>query len=337
MSPNLSTRYLGLPLKSPLVAAANPLTGRLDMLRRLEDHGIAAVVLPSLFEEQLEHEELEIQRLHDFGAESFAEAIGYHPELRTYNTGPDRYLEHIRKAKAALSVPVIASLNGISPGGWVHYAKTIQDAGADALELNVYFVAADPDVSGEEVEQRYVDLVALVRREVNIPLAVKIGPFFSSPGHMARRLVSAGADGLVLFNRFLQPDIDEESLAVVPNLQLSTSAELRLPLRWIAILRGRVKAYLAATSGAHTALDVAKLILAGADAVMMASAILKNGPEYVRAVELELSRWLDEQDYVSVEQAKGSMSQENSPDPQAFERANYMQALTSYTSKFEWV
>ncbi|MCK6544515.1 dihydroorotate dehydrogenase-like protein [Myxococcota bacterium] len=334
---NLTTKYLGLTLKSPLVASANPLTGRLDMLKRLEDSGIAAAVLPSLFEEQLAHDEMQIHRLHESGAESFAEAsLGYHPELITYNIGPDKYLDTIRLAKKSLNIPIIASLNGISPGGWVHYAKTIEEAGADALELNVYFVATDPDVSGAEVEQRYVDLVGLVKKEIKIPLAVKIGPFFSSPAHMARKLVAAGADGLVLFNRFLQPDIDLDTLTVTPNLQLSTSAELRLPLRWMAILRGRVNASLAATSGPHTADDVLKLLLAGADAVMMASAILKHGPEYIRTVEAAIARWLEEREYVSLEQMKGSMSQENSPDPQAFERANYMHALTSYTSRFEW-
>ncbi|MCB9652601.1 MAG: dihydroorotate dehydrogenase-like protein [Deltaproteobacteria bacterium] len=337
MSVDLKTKYLGLDLKNPLVASSSPLTGRLDYLRQLEDNGIGAVVLPSIFEEQIEHEQNQVLQLNQAGSEMFPEALGgYFPAMEDYNTGPDTYLEQIRAAKQALSVPVLASLNGVSASGWVDYAKQIQDAGADGLELNVYFIAADAEESSFQVEWRYLNLVAAVREAITIPLAVKVHPFFSAPAHMSKRLVEAGANGLVLFNRFYQPDIDLEALKVRANVQLSTSADLRLPLRWIAILRGRVSASLAATTGTHTAADVLKLLFAGADVAMMASALLRNGPTHVRTLLSAISAWLDEHEYVSVEQMRGSMSQQNCEDPAAFERANYMAGLTSYTSNFEW-
>lgn len=331
MSVDLGTTYLGLKLKNPVVVSASPLSERLDVLKRLEDAGAAAAVLPSLFQEQIEHDELESHKLHAFGTESFAEALDYFPELDDYNTGPDRYLELIDSAKKAVSIPIIASLNGSSKGGWERFARQMEQAGADALELNVYFVPTDPDTEGVQVESQYLDLIAAVRAAVSLPLAVKIGPYFSSLPHMAKKMVEAGANGLVLFNRYLQPDLDPESLTVTPDLVLSTPHELRLPLRWTAILRGRIRASLAVTSGVHSARDVLKALLVGADVTMMASALLQRGPSHVRGVLTELNNWLTEFEYSSVEQMKGSMSQINSPDPSAFERSNYMKALISYT------
>ena len=332
-----STRYLGFDLANPLVASASPMTGDLDTLRRLEAAGAAAIVLPSLFEEQITQEAMAVHHALEFGSEHYSESVGgYLPEMERYNTGPDSYLELVTGAKRALGIPVIASLNGTSSGGWTHYARLCEDAGADAVELNVYLVAADPDTPGSEIEQRYVDLVASVDGAVSIPLAVKVGPYFSAMAHMARRLAGAGADGLVLFNRFYQPDIDLESLEVAPNLVLSTSTEVRLVLRWMAILRGRVAASLAATTGVHTPEDVVKLVLAGADVTMLASALLRNGPEYVATLLDGTTAWFEEHGYSSLEQAKGSLSQESSPDPGAFERANYMRTLVSYSPEFEW-
>lgn len=329
---DLSTRYLGLELKNPLVAGASPLTGHLAQLKALEQAGVAAIVLPSLFEEQIEHEEMELARLRDFGAEGSAEAASYFPELTSYRTGPDAYLRHLEQAKRELSIPVIGSLNGVSTGGWVRYAQLFEQAGADAVELNIYYVATDPEAGAEAVEQRYLRLVEQVRAAIKVPLAVKLGPYFSALAQMAQRLERAGADGLVLFNRFMQPDIDLESLQVRPGVELSTSAELLLPLRWIAILKGRVGLSLAATTGVHTAHDVVKLLLAGADVTMLASALLRNGPDYPRLLLEQLIGWLEQNDYSSVEQLKGSMSQLHCPDPAQFERANYMKALISYSS-----
>ena len=336
MSVDLRTTYLGMELANPIVPSASPLGQRIDTLRRLEGAGAPAVVLPSLFEEQIQHEELQLHGVLETGAESFPEALSYFQELDDYNTGSDAYLRHLELTKRELSIPVIGSLNGISTGGWLGHAKRIQEAGADALELNIYFVAADPNESGASVEQRYVELVEAVRGEVAIPLAVKIGPFFSSVGHVAVRLVAAGADGLVLFNRFLQPDIDLETLAVDPTLHLSTPDELRLPLRWIALLRDAIDASLAATSGVHTAEDAVKLLLVGADVTMMASALIRHGPEHLTDVLEGLSTWMAGHDYGSVEQLRGSLSRENSPHPVTFERANYTQALTSYVSPYDW-
>ena len=334
MRVNLETSYLGLTLSSPLVVAASPLGRRVASLRRLEEAGAAAVVLPSLFEEQIEHDAYQVHAALESGAGIYQEAAGgYLPEAAEgYTSGSERHLALVKEARAALQVPVIASLNGASAGGWVGYARKMEEAGASALELNVYFIAADADETGEQVERRYLDLVAAVRSAVGIPLAVKVGPYFSSMANMARRLVEAGADGLVLFNRFYQPDIDLEDLKVRPNVELSTSAELRLPLRWIAILKGRVDASLAATTGVHTAADVLKLVMAGADVAMSAAALLKQGPTWLTKVRAEMASWMEEHDYDSIEQMKGSLSQAASPDPAAFERANYMESLITYAT-----
>jgi dihydroorotate dehydrogenase (fumarate) len=329
---DLRTRYLGLELRSPLVASASPLTGELDGLRRLEDAGAAAAVLPSLFEEQLTHDQVELDRLLETTSDHVGEAQSYFPELEDYNTGPFTYLQRIEQAKRTVAMPVIASLNGVTPGGWVRHAERMQDAGADALELNLYSVATDPRVGAAELEARYLELVAAVRAAVTVPLAVKLSPFFTALANMAVRVVGAGADGLVLFNRFYQPDLDLDSLDVVPRLVLSTSEELRLPLRWMAILRGQVRASLAATTGVHTGLDAAKVLLAGADVAMMTSALLRHGPGHVRTVERELVAILAERDYDSVAQLRGSMSRSSMPDPEGFERANYMRTLMSWSS-----
>ncbi|MHC4413797.1 MAG: dihydroorotate dehydrogenase-like protein [Planctomycetota bacterium] len=333
MSVDLTTRYLGLKLKNPLVASACPLTEDLDTLRRLEEAGAAAAVFPSLFEEQIEQEELEIHALHEYGVDSFAEALTYFPELDDYNVGPDGYLRRLEEAKKVVSIPLIGSLNGTSVGGWIRYAGLIQDAGADALELNVYYVAADPDMSARDVEDRYLGLVAEVRRVITIPLAVKVAPFFTAFANLAKRLVGAGADGLVLFNRFVHPDIDLESLKTRPNLKLSDSYESRLPLTWVALLRNRFPASLAATGGIHTHEDVLKLVLAGADVTMIASALYQHGPEHFRRLLEGLAAWLVEREYASLEQMKGSMSQEHCPDPTAFERVNYMKTIVSFTHR----
>lgn len=326
----LDTTYLGITLASPLVVSASPIGRHVDRLLRLQEAGAAAVVLPSLFEEQIERVSLALHAALMSGTDSHAEASSYLPEIAAYNTGPDHYLDLVRRARRELSVPVIASLNGASPGGWTNYARRIEAAGADAVELNLYFIAADVDESGEEVESRYLSVVESVRRVVAVPVAVKIGPFFSSLGHMARRLVDAGADGLVLFNRFYQPDIDLENLRIVPDVQLSTSAELRLPLRWIALLRDRIDVSLAATTGVHSHLDVAKLLLAGADVTMLASALLRHGPGRMTEIRDGLVDWLQEHEYESVAQMKGSMSAGAAPNPGALERANYMETLASY-------
>jgi len=329
---DLSTRYLGLELRSPLVASSSPLTGELASLRELEDQGASAVVLPSLFEEEITQEAVEIDRMLETGAESFGEAAGYFPELESYQTGPDRYLELIARAREVLDIPVIASLNGTSPGGWLDHARMIEEAGADALELNLYGIEADPDDTAWSVETRYRELIVGLRREIAIPLTVKVSPFFTAFAHTAREFVSAGADGLTLFNRFYQPDLDLETLEVVPRLELSRSAELRLPLRWIAILHGRLDACLAATSGIHTAEDVLKVLLAGADVTLLASALLEEGPKRLKRLEAEIRAWMDEREYESVHQLRGSLSQLSVTDPTAFERANYMRTLRSYSS-----
>lgn len=327
---NLKTRYLGFELRNPLVASAGPLTHEVEQMQRLEDAGVAAVVMPSLFEEQIQ---MEAEALHYYlsrGEESFAESLTYLPDLDDYNAGTDRYLETIRKAKQTIRVPLMASLNGFSTGGWTRFAHQIEQAGADALELNIYFLPTNMTVSGSHIEQVYVDIVRAVRQQTSIPVAVKLSPYFSSMAHMAHRLVEAGAKGLVLFNRFYQPDIDLEALEVVPNLLLSTPFANRLPMRWIAILHGRVKASLAATSGIHTAEDVLKLLMAGADVTMMCSALLRNGPGHVAHVLADMTRWMEEHEYESVEQMKGSMSHRSCPEPAVFERANYIRVLESY-------
>jgi dihydroorotate dehydrogenase (fumarate) len=331
MSVDLSTTYLGLNLKNPLVAAASPLTGDLDAVCRMEEAGAAAVVLPSLFEEQLTRDALAIRQLVAVGPDGFAEILAQLPELDDYNTGPAGYLRHIKRAKAALSIPVIASLSGSGNGDWTRHAWLLEESGADALELNVYFVPTDPDVTAIEVESRYIDLVAAVIEATTIPVAVKLGPYFSSLPNLARRLIEAGADGLVLFNRYLQPDIAPAEYQVHPHLALSTPDELRLPLRWIAILRSQMSASLAGTSGVHTAEDAVKLVLAGADAVMTASALLCYGPSYFRVLLDGLSRWLEDHSRDSLASIKGDLSARNSPDPSAYERANYVRAITSYS------
>jgi dihydroorotate dehydrogenase (fumarate) len=331
---DLSTTYLGLQLRSPLVASSGPLTGRIDSLLALEQAGIAAVVLPSLFEEQVDHEDEEADRLSELGSYSNPEATGYFPDLADYESVADRYVRHVEEAKKALSIPVVASLNGVTPGGWVRYARLLELAGADAIELNLYGVAADLEVTGREVEDAQVELVTLVKASLSIPLAVKIGPSYSALGHQVARIVDAGADGLVMFNRFYQPDIDPWTREVAPTLVLSSSAELRLPLRWTAILSGRVDASIAVTTGVHTGADAARCLLAGADVAMMTSALLEKGPEHVAAVERELVGWATESGFDSVTQLRGSVSQQNVADPSAFERANYMAALTGFANSF---
>jgi dihydroorotate dehydrogenase (fumarate) len=332
VSVDLSTNYLGLQLKNPLVAAASPLTGNLDSLRQLEQAGASAAVWPSIFEEQIEHEENEINRLYERGSEDYAESLGsYLPAMEDYRIGPEAYLTKIEEAKKSVSIPIIGSLNGSSKGGWVRYAKMIQEAGADALELNIYFVPTDVEMSSDQVEDRYVELTAAVKQSLSIPLAVKIGPYFSGLPHFAAKLERAGADGLVLFNRFLEPDVDLEELQFRPNLHLSTRNELRLPLRWIAILRDQRQLSLAATSGVHFTEDAIKALLVGSDVVMMASVLLQRGPGYIQQMLEELESWLIEKEYESVEQLKGSMSRIRCSDPSELERANYMKALISYT------
>jgi len=331
---DLSTRYLGLPLRTPLVASSSPLTGSLAGLRRLEDAGASAVVLPSLFEEQLEQESLAVHGALEAGTGVFAEAFDYLPELERYEVGPDAYLELIAQAKQALHIPVIASLNGTTLGGWVEHARLIEQAGADALELNLYQVAADPSHDAAALEARELELIQTVRAGIAIPLAAKLSPFYTALGHFARRAAQAGVQGFVLFNRFYQPDFDLDSLQVVPNVVLSRSDEIRLPLRWIAILRRRLTASLAATSGVHATTDVLKLLLAGADVTMLASALLERGPGLLAELECELREWLEMREYESVEQMKGSMSQAAVRDPEAFERVHYMRALRSWSNPF---
>jgi len=330
---DLTARYLGLKLNSPLIASASPLTGDLEILRQLDGAGVGAAVLPSLFEEQVSSDLYDLRALVAEASEGRPEPLEDLMALDGYNAGPPTYLEFLEAAKDTLDIPIIASLNGTSAGGWVRYARALEDAGADALELNVYYMAADPLVTGADVERRYLELVGAVRAAIRIPLAVKIGPYFSSMANMAVQLVEAGADGLVLFNRFLMPDIDLETLEVTPTLRLSTADEVRLPLRWIAVLRDHVDASLAATGGAHSAADVVKLILAGADAVMMAAALIRHGPDHASTVLDGLDVWLEANGFNSVTEARGTLSQESVPDPAAFERSNYMQAMTSFANR----
>lgn len=328
---DISTRYLGLALKSPIVASASPLCESVPNIRELEGAGVGAVVLPSLFEEQLE---LESNALDDDlwrGAESFPESQSLLPDLQDYNLGPDGYLDLIEAAKAAVDIPVIASLNGVSPGGWAEYARLMEEAGADALELNIYSVPTEPTVSAVEVEKGYVDLVRQIKRTVRVPVAVKLSAFFSAPANIAMRLDDAGVNGLVLFNRFYQPDFDVESLEVVPRLTLSHPDELLLRLHWAAILTDHVEADLAVTGGVHSAIDVVKCILAGASVTMMASVLLQRGIHHVSSVLSDLHQWLEEHEYDSVRQMCGSMSRRSLPDTTAFERGNYMRVLSSYT------
>ncbi len=327
---DLRTTYLGLELKNPVVPSASPLSRTLDSMKRLEDAGAAAIVMYSLFEEQIEHEADELDHYLRYGTNSYSEALSYFPQASEYNLGPEEYVDHLRKAKESLEIPVIGSLNGISAGGWTQYAKHIQEAGADAIELNVYYIPTDPLLTSQDVEARYLEVLHAVKGAVTIPVAVKLSPFFSSFANMANRLEVAGANGLVLFNRFYQPDLDLETLEVNPAVTLSDSTAARIPLRWIAILHGRVKASLAATSGIHTAEDVVKMVMAGADVTMMCSALLKHGYDRLREVLLDLKEWMTEREYESIQQMKGSMSQKAVNDPAAFERANYMKALNQY-------
>lgn len=328
---NLSTTYLGLKLRSPLVpSAAQPLTENVDNIKRMEDAGAAAVVMHSLFEEQLSLERRELFESMTQGTESFAEALTYFPEPEEFHVGPELYLKNIQKARAAVQIPIIASLNGSTPGGWVEYARQIEKAGADAIELNIYWIPTDPSLSSIRIEDTYVEILRSVKQQVDIPVAVKLSPFFTNFANMARRLEAAGADGLVLFNRFYQPDMDLESLEVTPNILLSTPMAMRVPLRWIAILRDQVGLSLAATSGIHRATDAIKMLMAGADVTMMCSALLRHGVKHIATVENEIRAWMEEHDYESIEQLQGSMSQKNCPDPAAFERAQYMRAVSGY-------
>lgn len=333
---DLTTKYLGLDLKNPLVPSSSPLSRNLGTLRRMEDQGAAAIVLYSLFEEQITLESQTLNHYLTQGIESFPEALTYFPEATEYETGPVEYTEQINKAKETLEIPIIASLNGVSTGGWIKYARNIEEAGADALELNIYYLPTDPYLSGSEVEQIYVDILRDVKESVSIPVAMKLSPYFSSMSNMAHRLVEAGADGLVLFNRFYQPDFDIENLEVIPHLLLSTSAELRLPLRWIAILYGRIEADLALTTGVHTVEDVLKSLMAGAQVTMMASELLRNGVGRLNEVLVDLERWLVEYEYESIAQLQGSLSQKNVAEPAAFERANYMRVLSSFAPDYLW-
>lgn len=330
---DLSTTYLGLPLKNPLVAAASPLSKKESTVRRLEDAGASAVVMYSLFEEQITHESLALNYYLSRGTESYAEAMTYFPDMEKYNVGPEEYLNLIQKLKKAVDIPIIASLNGISTGGWVEYARKMEQSGADALELNIYYLPTDTSLTGQELEQTYVDLVSDIRRQIHIPLAVKLSPYFTALPNFARRLVQAGANGLVLFNRFFQPDLDIEMLEVVPRLELSTSSELRLPLRWVAILYKRVEADLALTGGVHTPEDAIKSIMAGANVVQIASELLLNGINRMGELLDGMRQWMETFEYVSVTQMMGSMSQQAVAEPAAFERANYMKALTSYDNR----
>jgi dihydroorotate dehydrogenase (fumarate) len=326
---DLSTRYLGLNLRTPLVPSASPLCDEIDNIKRMEDSGAAAVVLHSLFEEQLTREQDAIKHHLMFGADSFPEALTYLPQPEEFHMGPDEYPNHIRKAKEAVHIPIIASLNGASIGGWIDYAKKIQQAGADALELNVYYIPTAMDRAGAEIEQTYIDILKAVKGVVSIPVAIKLSPFFSNMANMARQLDLAGANALVLFNRFYQPDIDLDNLEVRANMNLSTPQAMRLPLRWIAILYGRLKADLAATGGLHTAQDVIKMLMAGADITMICSVLLERGIDVIREIETGMCDWMVEHDYQSVRQLQGSMSQKYCADPASFERAQYMKVILS--------
>ena len=327
---NLTTTYLGLKLRTPLVAAASPLSEEIDNIKRMEDAGASAVVLYSLFEEQLRQDRAELAHHLEQGTESFAEALTYFPEPEEFHLGPEEYLQHIARAKKATRIPIIASLNCSSTGGWTQYAKQIEQTGADALELNIYYIPTDLELTGAKVEQTYLDILKAVKSQVTIPVAVKLSPFFSNFANMAKRLDEAGADGLVLFNRFYQPDIDLETLEVKPNILLSTPMAMRLPLRWIAILYLRLNASLAATSGMHRATDVLKMLMAGADVTMLCSVLIRHGIQQIGVIEREMVAWLEEHEYESVTQLKGSLSQKNCADPATFERAQYMRAISSY-------
>jgi len=329
----LKTKYLGLEVKTPLVASASALSKKLDNVKEMEDAGLGAVVLYSLFEEEIIHESLALDHFLTRGSESFAEAITYFPDLGNYNTGPDKYLKMISNAKEAVDIPVIGSLNGISTGGWIKHAKLIEEAGADALELNMYFLPSDPKLTADELEKAQIALVKDIKKSIKIPLAVKLSPFYTSIPHFAGAVAAAGAKALVLFNRFYQPDLNITDLEVVPKLELSTSADLLLPMRWIAILYDRIHTDFALTSGVHTAEDIVKAIMAGASVAMTASALVKHGIRRASSLIEELAQWMNEYDYKSVDQMRGSLNQKKVAEPAAFERANYMKALTLFDNR----
>jgi dihydroorotate dehydrogenase (fumarate) len=327
---NLTTHYLGFKLRTPLVPSASPLSEKIDNVKRMEDAGAPALVFHSLFEEQVRRDHHDLQYYLDQGRESYAEALTYFPEHADFKVGPEAYLEHIAEAKTAVAIPIIGSLNGTTFGGWMKYAREIEQAGADALELNIYSVQADPEQSAEEIEANYLTILASVKAQLKIPVAVKLSPFFTNFSQFAHRASRNGADALVLFNRFYQPDIELETLEISPNVLLSTPMAMRLPMRWIAMLYGRIGANLAATSGIHRATDALKMLMAGADVTMLCSVLLRRGIEHIKVIEREMREWMEEHEYESVEQLKGSMSQKNCPDPGAFERAQYMKALATY-------
>ena len=330
---NLTTNYLGINLRTPLVPSASPLTEKIDNVKRMEDAGAAAVVFHSLFEEQVRRDRHDLQYYLDQGTESYAESLTYFPEHADFKVGPEAYLEHIAQAKAAVAIPIIGSLNGTTFGGWTKYAREIEHAGADALELNIYSIPSDPEQSAEDIESHYLTILATIKAQVKIPVAVKLSPFFTNFAQFARRADRHGANALVLFNRFYQPDIELETLEISPNVLLSTPMAMRLPMRWIAMLYGRIGANLAATSGIHRATDALKMLMAGADVTMLCSILLRRGIEHLKVIEREMSEWMEEHEYESVQQLKGSMSQKNCPDPSAFERAQYMRALQSYPER----
>lgn len=335
MNADMTTTYLGLQLTGPIVAGASPLTGNIERIKELADAGAAAIVLPSLFEEQIEHDEMELYRLSDYQSEASAEASGYYPIFSQNTPGSRQYVKLIQSAKSAVKIPVIASLNGCTPHGWGRYAKMLVDAGADALELNIYFVPTDPQVTSAEVERRYLDLVEEVRSTVSVPIAIKMGPFITALPHFILQLEEVGANGFVIFNRYLEPEIDIDRFQVQPHLELSSPSELRLPLRWIAILREYLSASLAATSGLHSAADVIKALMVGADVTMLASTLLVNGSHVIHDYLSEIETWMIEHEYKSLTQLRGCLSRHNCENPSAYERANYLKALTSFSSGFQ--
>ena len=331
---DLSTQYMGLQLKHPIVASSMPLSETLDGIKTLEDSGAAAIVMFSLFEEQIRRENEAFDFLMETGSESFAESLSYFPQIDKTPKGPERYLNLLRKAVEATDIPIIGSLNGITNEGWIDYAQQIQQAGASAIELNVYYIPTDIELNGADVEQRYFDILQTVKQSVSIPVAIKLSPFFSATGNMVKRLDAAGADGLVLFNRFFQPDFDLDKLAVSPRANLSSPEEIRLPLLWIAVLYGRINASLAASRGVHSPDEVVKYLLAGADVVMVASALMKNGPQYLKVLVDGLQAWLTAREYASIDEVRGLMSRQKAADPGAFERVNYIKVLESFESSY---
>ena len=334
---DLSTVYMGLQLSSPLVPSASPLSDNIDTIKQMEDFGAGAVVLRSLFEEQIQHDQEELEHYLQYGADRWAESLSYFPKIDEFLLGAEEYIEHVARAKQSVDIPIIASLNGISNAGWISYAQKIAQAGADAIELNVYYIPALVQVTGEQVEELYLSILRTVKSSVSIPVAMKLSPFFSAPGNMMLRLDQAGADALVLFNRFYQPDLDIENLSIEPTLDLSTSFEMRLPLRWIAIMYGKLGASLAGSTGIYTAADVVKTILAGADVCMMCSVLLKEGVAHLGKIRDGLEAYMERKGYESVEQMKGVLSQKHCAEPAAFERANYLKVLNAYgkTATFE--